>query len=94
MQEQRVRRAELQQARNHAVKYGDHLELRKLDEQLAALGVTAQPATPVAADDPAARWAKVNERNRKANMEAVRKIEHAEAERKKKERERRLAASR
>ncbi|KZV72561.1 hypothetical protein PENSPDRAFT_353582 [Peniophora sp. CONT] len=96
IQEQRIRRAELQQARNHALKYNDHAELLKLDQQLAALGVTTQPSTPApAADDSAARWAKVNEQNRKANKEAVRKIEQAEAERKKKERElRRLAASR
>ncbi|VDB87123.1 unnamed protein product [Peniophora sp. CBMAI 1063] len=94
IQEERIRRAELQQARNHAVKYGDHAEVQRVDEQLAALGVNAQPTTPAPADDPAARWAKVNERNRKANLEAVRKIEHAEAERKRKEREqRRLAAA-
>ena len=96
-QEERLRRAELNQARNHAVKYGDHAELRKIEEQLAALGGTTntQPSSPAPANDSAARWAKVNERNRKANLEAVRKIEQAEAERKRKERElRRLAASR
>ena len=39
------------------------------------------------------KLAKVNERNRRANMEAIRKTEAAEAERRRKEREKRLAAS-
>ena len=54
--------------------------------QLAELAVESSPATPEPTEDASALLAKVNERNRKANQEAIRRAELQEAERKRRER--------
>ncbi|EIW79650.1 plus-3-domain-containing protein [Coniophora puteana RWD-64-598 SS2] len=80
-----MERSRLNQARTLALRRQDAVEVAEIDVKLAALPEVA--ATRVAEeDDLAARLLKVNERNRKANMEAVRKAELLEAERKRKER--------
>ncbi|KAJ3564397.1 hypothetical protein NP233_g8321 [Leucocoprinus birnbaumii] len=83
-----VERSRLNAARTLALRRNDIDEVAQIDAQLAALGV---PAKPRHSEEAADLLAKVNERNRKANMEAVRKAEIAEAERKR--RERKLAAA-
>jgi len=80
-----MERSRLNQARTLALRRQDAVEVAEIDVKLAALPEVA--ATRAAEeDDLAARLLKVNERNRKANMEAVRKAELLEAERKRKER--------
>lgn len=87
-----LERSRLNQARTLAIRRQDYTELAAIDAQLAAL-------TPVSSANGAGRdedatdiLARVNERNRKANLEQVRKAEIAEAERKR--RERKLAVMR
>ncbi|KAG6827815.1 hypothetical protein H0H92_010393 [Tricholoma furcatifolium] len=76
------------QARTLALRRNDTAEVAEIDLKLAQL-TAAQPSQPQ--KDSSDLLAKVNERNRKANMESIRKAELAEAERKR--RERKLAAS-
>ena len=57
-----------------------------LDIQLAELAVENSPPKPEPTEDVSALLAKVNERNRKANQEAIRRAELQEAERKRGER--------
>jgi len=78
-----VERSRLNAARTLAHRRNDFEEVAQIDVQLAALGT---PTKSRASDDSADLMTKVNERNRKANMEAVRKAEVAEAERKRRER--------
>ncbi|KAJ7443925.1 hypothetical protein B0H11DRAFT_2090227 [Mycena galericulata] len=75
-------RSRLTAARTLAQRRQDYDEVRAIDLQLGAAPAPAE-------DLPADRLALVNERNRRANAEAVRRAEMAEAERKKRERERR-----
>jgi RNA polymerase-associated protein RTF1 len=84
-----MERSRLIQARTLAQRRQDYAEVAEIDAKLGAFDGTPDRATPK--DDHAEMLAKVNERNRKANLEAVRKAELAEAERKR--RERKLAAS-
>ncbi|KAF9442144.1 plus-3-domain-containing protein [Macrolepiota fuliginosa MF-IS2] len=83
-----MERSRLNQARTLALRRNDLDEMAEIDAQLAALGT---PTKPRQNEEAADLLTKVNERNRKANMEAVRKAELAESERKR--RERKLAAA-
>ncbi len=83
-----VERSRLNAARTLALRRNDLEEVAQIDTELASLGT---PTKSRPSDESADLMAKVNERNRKANMEAVRKAELAESERKR--RERKLAAA-
>jgi RNA polymerase-associated protein RTF1 len=78
-----LERARLTQARTLAVRRNDREEVAKLDADLADLAVESPPEPT---EDASALLAKVNERNRKANLEAIRRAELQEAERKRRER--------
>jgi RNA polymerase-associated protein RTF1 len=75
-------RSMLNQQRTLALRRQDYAEVREIDAKLADDAVKHEPTK----NEPVDLLAKVNERNRKANMEAVRKAEMAEAERKRRER--------
>jgi RNA polymerase-associated protein RTF1 len=85
----RMEKSRLTQARTLALRRQDLAEVRSIDAQLAELNATNPEA--VREETTADIMAIVNERNRKANLEATRKAEQKEAERKK--RERKLAAA-
>ena len=78
-----LERARLEQARKLALRRNDKEEVRMLDDQLAELAVESPPVKSEPIEDV---LAKVNERNRKANQEAIRRAELQEAERKRRER--------
>ncbi|KAJ7481834.1 hypothetical protein FB451DRAFT_1556023 [Mycena latifolia] len=78
-------RSRLIAQRTLAQRRHDYDEVGAIDAQLATLS----EATP-AAEAPEDRLARVNERNRKANLEAVRRAEVLEAERKRRERKNRV----
>jgi RNA polymerase-associated protein RTF1 len=77
-----MEKARLTQARTLAMRRHDSAELAELDAKLAELAELA----PKAHEDADDMLTKVNERNRKANVEAVRQAELREAERKRRER--------
>ncbi|KAJ6481888.1 hypothetical protein C8R45DRAFT_1003367 [Mycena sanguinolenta] len=79
-------RARLTAQRTLAQRREDFDEVRKIDEQLAALAPPHAGTRTPGEEEPADRLARVNERNRKANQEAVRKAEQAATERKRLER--------
>jgi RNA polymerase-associated protein RTF1 len=79
-----LERARLMQARTLALRRNDREEAAVLDAQLAELVVESPPAK--SEEGATALLAKVNERNRKANQEAIRRAELQEAERKRRER--------
>ncbi len=81
-----LERARLMQARMLALRRNDKAEAATLDAQLAELAVESPPVQSEPTEDSAALLAKVNERNRKANHEAIRRAELQEAERKRRER--------
>ena len=81
-----LERARLMQARQLALRRNDKAEAVMLDAQLAELAVESSPPKPEPTEDASALLAKVNERNRKANQEAIRRAELQEAERKRRER--------
>lgn len=82
-----MERSRLNQARTLAQRRNDWNEVAEIDAKLAEEAArTSEQQQPSRVDTAQDLLAKVNERNRKANMEAVRKAEMAEAERKKKER--------
>lgn len=82
-----MERSRLNQARTLAQRRNDWDEVAEIDAKLAEEAArTSEQQQPSRVDTAQDLLAKVNERNRKANMEAVRKAETAEAERKKKER--------
>ena len=85
-----MERSRLKQALTLAERRQDFAEVAEINAKLREFEGAA-PERHVHRDDHADMLAKVNERNRKANLEAVRKAEVAEAERKR--RERRLGAS-
>jgi hypothetical protein len=76
-----MERSRLNQARTLALRRQDYTEVETIDQQLSEL-----PAAASRDEDISDMLAKVNERNRKANLEAVRKAELQEAERKRRER--------
>ena len=80
-----LERARLTQERKIALRRNDKEEVAKLDIQLAELAVESPPI-PSEPESSSALLAKVNERNRKANHEAIRRAELQEAERKRRER--------
>ncbi|KAF7342125.1 Plus3 domain-containing protein [Mycena venus] len=82
-------RARLNAQRTLAQRRQDYDEVREIDAQLAALAPPNAGTKTPAEEEPADRLARVNERNRKANLEAVRKAELLEAERKRRERKNR-----
>jgi len=75
-------RSMLNQQRTLALRRQDYDEVSEIDLKLATDAVKHEPTK----NEPVDLLAKVNERNRKANMEAIRKAEMAEAERKRRER--------
>lgn len=79
-----MERSRLVSQRTLATRRQDWAEVKLIDEKLTELAATA----PVRVSNETRQdiLAKVNERNRKANLEAVRKAETAEAERKRRER--------
>lgn len=85
----RMEKSRLTQARTLALRRQDLVEVRSIDVQLAELNATNPEVEREGTT--ADIMAIVNERNRKANLEATRKAEQKEAERKK--RERKLAAA-
>lgn len=85
----RIQKSRLTQARTLAFRRQDLAEVRSIDAQLAELNA-ANPEME-REDTTTDIMAMVNERNRKANLEATRKAEQMEAERRK--RERKLAAA-
>ena len=85
-----LERSRLEQERTLALRRRDAVEYDRIQAELLILGASA-PATDDVEDERATLLAQVNERNRKANLEAVRQAEALEAERKRKERK--LAAA-
>lgn len=81
-----LEKARLLQARMLALRRNDKTEVAMLDAQLAELAVESSPTKPEPTEDTSALLAKVNERNRRANQEAIRRAELQEAERKRRER--------
>jgi RNA polymerase-associated protein RTF1 len=81
-----LERARLTQARTLALRRNDKAEVAILDGQLAELAVESPPVQLEQTEDVSALLAKVNERNRKSNLEAIRRAELLEAERKRRER--------
>jgi len=81
-----LERARLKQARMLALRRNDKTEAAMFDAQLAELAVESSPTKPEPTEDASALLAKVNERNRRANQEAIRRAETQEAERKRRER--------
>jgi RNA polymerase-associated protein RTF1 len=85
----KMEKSRLMQARTLAIRRQDAAEVQVIDAQLAELTAREEPEN-ARQDGVTDMLARVNERNRKANLEAVRKAELMEAERKR--RERKLAA--
>ncbi|OBZ76496.1 hypothetical protein A0H81_03166 [Grifola frondosa] len=86
-----MEKSRLTQARTLAYRRQDYAEVEQIDAQLAELAANAPSREASRELSTTDMLAKVNERNRRANMEAVRKAEMLEAERKR--RERKLLAS-
>lgn len=88
-------RAQLTQERNLAMKRQDYNEVTKIEQQIEALAAVQGAANGKPdrrQDNHADVMARVNERNRKANLEAVRKAEAEQAARKRQERKAAAAA--
>ena len=81
------------QARQLALKRNDTAEVEQIDAKLAELLASAEANSPsrrTKEENASDVLARVNERNRKANLEAIRKAEQLEAERR---RQRKLASA-
>jgi RNA polymerase-associated protein RTF1 len=95
-----LERSRLQQALTLAQRRQDHTEIAEIQDQLSKLSAAdtsvsnsnAGEVVRSAEDELREKLALVNERNRRANLEAVRKAELAESERKRAKRK--LEASR
>jgi len=83
-----MERSRLNQARTLALRRHDFDEVGVIDRQLAELPAMA----PTREEEISDMLAKVNERNRKANLDAVRKSEIHEVERKRRDRQLQAAA--
>ncbi|KAH9988251.1 hypothetical protein BJV74DRAFT_839646 [Russula compacta] len=81
-----LERARLTQARMLALRRNDKADAAMYETQLAELAIENPPVQSETTESASALLAKVNERNRKANLEAVRRAELQEAERKRRER--------
>ena len=79
-----LERSRLMQVRTLALRRQDYAEVAEIDVKLEEANKTSSP--PVKQHDGVDLLAKVNERNRKANVEAVRRAELAETERKRRDR--------
>ena len=81
-----LERSRMMQERTLALRREDYVEVAKVDAKLkeANKGSVSRESSAVEL------LAKVNERNRKANVEAVRRAELAETERKRRERKKRV----
>ena len=86
-----LEKSRLHQERQLAVRRNDPADVERIDAQLAQLLGDSDHATRTTTNSDNEVIARVNERNRRANLEAVRKAEILEIERKR--RERKLAAS-
>lgn len=75
------KKAGLNTQRMLAVKRGEREEVAKIDAQLAALDASWKPDTP-GSSGPEDVLAKINERNRRANLESMRKADLEMARRK------------
>lgn len=84
-----LEKSRLTTMRNLAAKRNDREEVATLDRQLADLQaeIALDPSSARREADSTDIMAKVNERNRKANLEAMKLAAQAEAERKRKERQ-------
>ncbi len=78
-----LERSRLIQHRTLALRRHDYSEVAEIDTKLEEAN---KALSPVKHDNTVDLLAKVNERNRKANIEAVRRAELVEAERKRKDR--------
>jgi RNA polymerase-associated protein RTF1 len=81
-----LERARLTQERTLALRRNDKAEAAMLDARLTELAVESPSVQSEPTEGSSALLAKVNERNRKANQEAIRRAELQEAERKRRER--------
>ncbi|KAG1737572.1 uncharacterized protein EDB91DRAFT_1140758 [Suillus paluster] len=81
-----LQRSRLMQAKTLAIRRQDYADAAEIDAKLAELPTVATPARNGGEESLNDKLAKVNERNRKANLEAVRKAELMDAERKRRER--------
>ena len=81
-----MERSRLHQARTLALRRQDYAEVTEIDQRLAQLAALAPQRDAQREPSSSDMLAKLNERNRKANQEAVRKAERAELERKRRER--------
>ena len=83
-----MERSRLTQARTLAQRRMDFAEVAEIDKKLEELNANTElnSSAHAIASEEEDKLARVNERNRKANLEAVRRAELAEAERKRKER--------
>ncbi|KAH9903486.1 plus-3-domain-containing protein [Cubamyces lactineus] len=81
-----MERSRLHQARTLALRRQDYAEVSEIDGRLAQLAALAPQREAQREPSSSDMLAKLNERNRKANQEAVRKAERAELERKRRER--------
>lgn len=85
-----IEKQRLNQARNLAMRRNDLVEVAQIDAQLTAMGGSDSGARE--ASSKLDELARLNERNRRANLDAARKAGQLEAERKRRDRERKLAA--
>ncbi|KAG0703565.1 hypothetical protein DFH29DRAFT_916098 [Suillus ampliporus] len=81
-----LQRSRLMQAKTLAIRRQDYDDVAEIEAKLAELPTVTAPARNGGEESLNDRLAKVNERNRKANLEAVRKAELMDAERKRRER--------
>src|ERR1700710_1349223 len=81
-----LQRSRLIQAKTLAQRRQDYVEVAEIEAKLAELPAVATPARIEGEESLSDKLTKVNERNRKANLEAVRRAELMESERKRRER--------
>ncbi|KAI0672359.1 plus-3-domain-containing protein [Trametes maxima] len=81
-----MERSRLLQSRTLAMRRQDYQEVDEIDSALAKLSALAPARDAQREESSSDILVRLNERNRKANMEAVRKAERAELERKRRER--------
>ena len=85
-----LERSRLNQERTLASRRGDQAEVAALDAKIAEMEANKPQSRT---EESSELLARVNERNRRLNMEQVRKAERAELERKRRDRERRAGTA-